>query len=153
MIADDLTNLYQDLIIDHNKRPRNFRELPPPRKSSDGYNPLCGDHLTVYLQINDEGQITDLTFKGDGCAISVASASLMTEALKGKSIEQARALFTAVHNMLTESKTNSQDIEMLGKLAALQGVRDYPSRVKCATLAWHTMQAALAGESNEVTTE
>ncbi|MGH8274931.1 MAG: Fe-S cluster assembly sulfur transfer protein SufU [Gammaproteobacteria bacterium] len=150
MIDSDLAALYRDIIIDHNKSPRNFGELPPPRREADGYNPLCGDRLSVYVTLDDEC-ITDVRFNGSGCAISVASASLMTEALKGKTVTEANALFNRMHALLTGAET-SDDAE-LGKLEALEGVRAYPSRVKCATLAWHTLQSALSEEHNPVTTE
>ncbi len=151
MIDSELAALYQDIIIDHNKSPRNFREIPPPRHQADGYNPLCGDRLNVYLTL-DGDRISDVSFKGSGCAISVASASLMTEALKGRTVSEAEALFERMHALLTGQETGSQDIE-LGKLEALAGVRAYPSRVKCATLAWHTVQSALAEDPQAVSTE
>ncbi|MDN5865551.1 MAG: SUF system NifU family Fe-S cluster assembly protein [Gammaproteobacteria bacterium] len=147
----ELAALYQDVIIDHNKSPRNFRELEPPRREADGYNPLCGDRLTVYLRVED-GHIREVTFQGSGCAISLASASLMTEALKGKTVNEAQALFTQMHALLTDRNGAEGDVE-LGKLEALAGVRAYPSRVKCATLAWHTLQSALEGEHESITTE
>jgi nitrogen fixation NifU-like protein len=151
MIDTDLVALYQDIIIDHNKSPRNFRELPPPRHQADGYNPLCGDRLSVYLTLDGE-RISDVSFTGDGCAISVASASLMTETLKGKTVTEAETLFNRIHALLTGSDTPDNRIN-LGKLEALAGVRAYPSRVKCATLAWHTVQSALNDEHNSTTTE
>lgn len=151
MNDSDLAALYQDVIIDHNKSPRNFGELPPPRREADGYNPLCGDRLSVYLTLDDE-RITDVRFKGNGCAISIASASLMTEALKGKTVDEAATLFRRMHALLTGGNTPDDETE-LGKLEALAGVRAYPSRVKCATLAWHTMQSALDDERQPVTTE
>ncbi len=151
MINSELAALYQDIIIDHNKSPRNFREIPPPRHEADGYNPLCGDRLNVYLTL-DGDRISDVSFKGSGCAISVASASLMTEALKGRTISEAEALFERMHALLTGQETGPQDIE-LGKLEALAGVRAYPSRVKCATLAWHTVQSALTENQQAVSTE
>jgi nitrogen fixation protein NifU and related proteins len=151
MIDSELAALYQDIIIDHNKSPRNFREIPPPRHEADGYNPLCGDRLSVYLTL-DGDRISDVSFKGSGCAISVASASLMTEALKGRTVAEAEALFERMHALLTGKDTESTDIE-LGKLESLAGVRAYPSRVKCATLAWHTVQSALAEDQQPVSTE
>jgi len=151
MIDSELATLYQDIIIDHNKSPRNFREIPPPRHEADGYNPLCGDRLNVYLTL-DGDRISDVSFKGSGCAISVASASLMTEALKGRTVTEAEALFEQMHALLTGQETASPDIE-LGKLEALAGVRAYPSRVKCATLAWHTVQSALTENQQPVSTE
>lgn len=151
MIDSDLAALYQDIIIDHNRSPRNFREIPPPRHEADGYNPLCGDRLSVYLTL-DGDRISDVSFKGSGCAISVASASLMTEVLKGRTVADAEALFERMHALLTGKETESPEIE-LGKLEALAGVRAYPSRVKCATLAWHTVQSALAEDQQPVSTE
>lgn len=151
MMDTELAALYRDVIIDHNKSPRNFGELQPPREEADGYNPLCGDRLTVYLTLDGE-RISDVSFNGSGCAISVASASLMTEALKGKTRAEAEALFQHVHAMLTGIEPPDDAVE-LDKLEALEGVRAYPSRVKCATLAWHTLQSALAGEHQPVMTE
>lgn len=152
MIDSELAALYQDIIIDHNKSPRNFREIPPPRREADGYNPLCGDRLSVYLTLDGE-RISDVSFKGSGCAISVASASLMTEALKGHTVEEAKALFERMHALLTDQEAESANAIELGKLEALAGVRAYPSRVKCATLAWHTVQSALSDEDQPVSTE
>ncbi len=151
MIDADLVTLYQDIIIDHNKSPRNFRELPPPRHQAEGYNPLCGDRLSVYLTLDGE-RISDVSFTGDGCAISVASASLMTETLKGKTVAEAKTLFDRIHALLTGKDTPDNRID-LGKLEALAGVRAYPSRVKCATLAWHTVQSALNDKHTSTTTE
>lgn len=151
MIDADLAALYQDIIIDHNKSPRNFRELAPPRSEAEGYNPLCGDRLTVYLHLDGE-RIREVSFQGTGCAISVASASLMSEALTGKTVAEAAALFERMHALLT-GKGDPAAADALGKLGALAGVRAYPSRVKCATLAWHTVQSALAGDRKAVTTE
>ncbi len=150
MIDDELAALYQDIIIDHNKSPRNFRELAPPRIEADGYNPLCGDRLSVHLHLEGD-RIREVSFVGTGCAISVASASLMTEALTGKTLEEAQRLFEQIHALVTGEDENS-DTD-LGKLRALAGVRAYPSRVKCATLAWHTVQSALAGDKQPVRTE
>jgi nitrogen fixation NifU-like protein len=136
----DLRDLYQDLIIDHNRKPRNFRKLADADHQAEGFNPLCGDKLTLYLRMNGD-HIEDVAFEGSGCAISVASASLMTEQLKGKTEADARALFARVHALLTGA--DDSDPAALGKLAALAGVRAYPTRVKCATLCWHTLTAAL----------
>ena len=152
MIDSELAALYQDIIIDHNKSPRNFRELDPPRKEADGYNPLCGDHLTVYLHMEGD-RIGEVSFQGSGCAISVASASLMTETLVGKTAAEAETLFKRMHALLTGDEQAAGDTEDLGKLEALAGVRAYPSRVKCATLAWHTVQSALSDDDEKVTTE
>lgn len=146
----DLTDLYQEVILDHNRRPRNFRAISEATRRQEGYNPLCGDRLTLYVKL-DAGRISDLSFEGSGCAISKASASLMTEALKGKTVEEARALFDRFHDMVTSS-SDSPPAEM-GKLAVLAGVREFPTRVKCASLAWHTMKAAVAGDDGTVSTE
>jgi len=142
----DLRELYQQVILDHNKAPRNFRAIEPCEHEADGYNPLCGDKVHVYVEL-DGGRIADVSFLGEGCAISKASASLMTEALKGKSVEEAEALFDEFQAMITCG------IPAPGKLAVFLGVRDYPMRVKCATLAWHTMKSALEGRSETATTE
>ena len=145
----DLRDLYQEVIVDHGRRPRNFGPLPDASHQAEGFNPLCGDRLTLRLRVAD-GVIVDARFEGAGCAISTASASLMTEALKGRSETDAEALFADFHTMLTgEPKANSE----LGKLEVLAGVREFPSRIKCATLAWHTLHAALRAESRPVTTE
>ena len=146
----ELSDLYQEVILDHNRRPRNFRTLDEPSRTQEGYNPLCGDRLTLYVRLEGD-RIADLAFQGSGCAISKASASLMTEALKGKTVDEARALFEKFHDMVTSSPdTEAPD---LGKLSVLTGVREYPTRIKCASLAWHTLKAAVAGESGPVTTE
>jgi nitrogen fixation NifU-like protein len=137
----DLKDLYRDVILDHNRQPRNFGRLEPSDAQADGYNPLCGDRLSVFVRL-DGDRIEDLRFEGKGCAISTASASLMTEAVKGKSRAAVAELFGRIHTLLTtQDAPPSQD---LGKLAALSGVREYPARVKCATLCWHTLNAALA---------
>ena len=137
----DLSELYQEVILDHNRRPRNFRVIDPATRAQEGYNPLCGDRLTLYLTVAD-GRITDVAFQGSGCAISKASASLMTEAVKGKSVDEARALFEQFHQMITSPP--GTPLADLGKLSVLSGVRDFPTRVKCAGLAWHTLKAAVA---------
>jgi nitrogen fixation NifU-like protein len=139
----DLTDLYQEVILDHNRRPRNFRAIENASRKQEGYNPLCGDRLTLYLRL-DGNVITDLAFQGIGCAISKASASLMTDALKGKTVDDARALFDRFHDMVTSPPETP--IPDLGKLSVLSGVREYPTRVKCASLAWHTLRAAVAGD-------
>jgi nitrogen fixation protein NifU and related proteins len=146
----DLADLYRDVIIDHNRNPRNFRKIPPPCRHAEGLNPLCGDKLQVYLKVDAEDVIEDVAFEGSGCAISVASASLMTEALRGKSRGTAEELFERIHGMLTGRE--EADIAAIGKLAALAGVRDYPTRVKCASLCWHTVHSALH-EGGIVSTE
>ncbi len=148
---DELRDLYQEVIFDHNRQPRNFRKLPAANRRAEGFNPLCGDQLTVYMKVNDAGVIEEVSFEGRGCAISTASASIMTETLKGKTEQEAHRLFDGFHRLVTgEGGANGA---ALGKLAVLGGVRDYPSRVKCATLAWHTVQAALKNEPSRVTTE
>ena len=135
----DLNDLYRDVILDHNRRPRNFGPLAPADASVEGFNPLCGDRLTVRLNLADD-RIENIRFEGQGCAISTASASLMTEAVKGKTRGEALALFDRVHRLLTDDAADAED---LGKLAALSGVREYPARVKCASLCWHTLASAL----------
>jgi nitrogen fixation protein NifU and related proteins len=138
--AMELNDLYRDVILDHNRRPRNFGSLEPADASVEGFNPLCGDRLTVRLQMQDD-KISDIRFEGQGCAISTASASLMTEAVKGKTRADALRLFDRVHQLLTDD--GAPPAEELGKLAALSGVREYPARVKCASLCWHTLASAL----------
>ncbi len=146
----DLRDLYQELIIDHNRSPRNFYEMERATHHAQGNNPLCGDELTLYLHI-DDGEIAKVSFTGVGCAISTASASLLTEALQGKTIAQAQALFKKFHHMLTQ---DNDDLSIdMGKLAVFSGVKDYPARVKCATLAWHTFQAALENSHDTISTE
>ena len=146
----DLKDLYQEMIVDHNRKPRNFGKPSHTTQTLEGFNPLCGDRLTLYLDINND-KIENIGFDGSGCAISVASASLMTDLLKGKSIDEAQGIFNAFHDMVT--KDNGINTGSLGKLTALAGVRDYPARVKCATLCWHTLHAALAGGNASVSTE
>jgi nitrogen fixation protein NifU and related proteins len=143
----DLTDLYQEVILDHNKRPRNYRTIDGASHHAEGYNPLCGDRLKLYVQI-DGDIIKDVAFQGTGCAISKASASLMTDAVKGHTVGEARSLFQRFHSVVTTPP--DQPVEDLGKLSALAGVREFPVRVKCASLAWHTLKAAL--ERNERTT-
>ena len=147
---NDLRDLYQEVILDHNRRPRNFGPLPTANRRAEGHNPLCGDRVTVYLDLAD-GRLQDVAFQGSGCAISTASASLMTEALKGLTLEEARGLFKGFHDLVTlGAAEGSPD---LGKLAVFTGVREYPMRVKCATLAWHALMAALDAQDLPVTTE
>ena len=146
----DLKDLYRDVILDHNKRPRNFGTLPPPARSARGHNPLCGDQLTIYADLDGE-VVRALTFEGAGCAISVASASLMTEAVRGKTRAELAHLFGLVHDLLTRGDAPAP--AELGKLAALSGVREFPARVKCASLCWHTLNAALEGAGVPVSTE
>jgi len=148
----DLRDLYQELILDHNKRPRNRRPLPGADCQAKGYNPLCGDRVSVFVAL-DGDRVKDVTFEGSGCAISTASASLMTEALKGKTLPEARAMFKRFHDMLTGEKKEGRQEPGLGKLEVFSGVCQYPARVKCATLAWHTLNAALEDRPEEVTTE
>jgi nitrogen fixation protein NifU and related proteins len=146
----DLRELYQQVILDHNRRPRNFRVLPAANRTAEGFNPLCGDQLTLYLTVEDD-VIKDAAFQGTGCAISKASASMLTSTVVGKTVAEAEALFHRFHTMLTgEDNGHGND---LGKLAVFAGVREFPSRVKCATLAWHTLQAALSGAEAPVSTE
>ena len=140
----DLNDLYQEVILDHNRRPHNFRVIDNASAKQEGYNPLCGDRLTLYVTLDGE-IIKDVAFQGSGCAISKASASLMTDALKGKKVSEARELFERFHGMITSEP--GTPIADLGKLSVLAGVRDYPTRVKCASLAWHTMKAAVAHET------
>jgi nitrogen fixation protein NifU and related proteins len=139
----DLRELYQEVILDHNKRPRNFRTIESPSHHAEGYNPLCGDRLNLYVQVSGD-TITDVAFEGSGCAISKASASLMTDALKGKTVAEANSLFERFHRVVTTPP--DQPVEDLGKLSVLAGVREFPVRVKCASLAWHTLKAALDRE-------
>jgi nitrogen fixation NifU-like protein len=145
----ELDELYQEVILDHNRRPRNFRVLDGGR-SAEGYNPLCGDRLRVYVRV-DDGVISDVSFQGSGCAISKASASLMTESIRGKTTAEARVLFERFQRMITASA--DAPVDRLGKLAALAGVRKFPVRVKCASLAWHTLQAAVQARDEVVSTE
>jgi len=146
-MSTELDDLYQEVILDHNRKPRNFRVLDAARKA-EGFNPLCGDRLTVYLQVAD-GVITDVGFQGSGCAISKASASLMTESIKGKSVADATRMLERFQKMVT----SPEPVDDLGKLKALAGVRQFPVRVKCATLAWHTLRAALESPDAVVSTE
>lgn len=150
-----LRELYQEMIIDHNRSPRNFHTMVDATAAANGFNQLCGDKLTVYVKVN-KGIVQEVSFIGSGCAISKASASLMTEALQGKTIEDAHDLFKRFHTMVTgcDDKNDEQETMIsLGKLTALAGVRSYPARVKCATLAWHTFEAALRHENSPVSTE
>jgi nitrogen fixation NifU-like protein len=139
-VSADLNDLYQEVILDHNRRPRNFHALADASHQAEGYNPLCGDRLTLYLKI-DDGVIREVAFEGSGCAISKASASLMTDAVKGRSTADARALVDRFQRMVTTPP--ELEVEDLGKLSALAGVREFPVRVKCASLAWHTLKAAM----------
>ena len=146
----DIKDLYQEIIVDHNRNPRNFGIIDNADKIIEGFNPLCGDKLKLYLKT--EGQnIADISFDGSGCAISVASASLMTDAMKGKSIIDAEKLFNSFHKLITNE--NDADTKNLDKLAVLAGVKDFPARVKCATLCWHTLHSAITGDKETVSTE
>lgn len=147
----DLRDLYQDVILDHGKSPRNFRALAGDCRLARGHNPLCGDRVDLYLRLDPAGLIEELTFQGSGCAISTASISMMTQALKGRSAAAARELFERFHDMLTRDAPVDQD--GLGKLAVFAGVKDYPNRVKCATLGWHTLKAALDESKDPISTE
>ena len=148
----ELTDLYQELILDHNRRPRNYGGLADATHSADGYNPLCGDKLKLFLRLEGD-HIAAVAFEGSGCAISKASASLMTDAIKGRSVGEAGALFDRIHAMLTMPMDRPVDEAGVGKLAVLAGVREFPVRVKCASLAWHTLKAALAKSPEPVKTE
>ena len=149
----DLRDLYQEVILDHNRSPRNFGALEDADAQADGHNPLCGDRLSVAVKL-DDGVVTDLRFEGSGCAISKASASLMTEEVKGKTLDETLALFERFHQLVTDHSDSHVDGDTdLGKLAVFAGVRDYPARVKCAVLAWHTLRAAVDGHHDVVSTE
>lgn len=154
-MLDELRELYQEVILDHGKTPRNFRSIDNATHRAAGNNPMCGDALVLYLAIGEGGAIEDVSFQGKGCAISVSSASIMTEVLKGKTVAEAEALFDVFHKMCTEEDylpPDDADEDALERLMVLAGVKTFPMRVKCATLAWHTMDAALKGE-NEISTE
>jgi nitrogen fixation NifU-like protein len=147
----DLKDLYRDVIVDHNRNPRNFRAMPDASAQAEGFNPLCGDRLTLYVKLDGE-RISDASFQGSGCAISVASASLLTESVRGRTVPEAEQLFTRMHDLLTNDDAVA-DPAALGKLAALSGVREFPARVKCASLCWHTLDAALHRAAAPVSTE
>ncbi len=147
----ELNELYQEVILDHNKNPRNFREMENADSTADGKNPLCGDALRVYVSLEDD-KVKDVAFKGSGCAISKASASMMTQVVKGKSKEEAEVLFNEFHKMVTGELDIETDENNLGKLKIFAGVLEFPARVKCASLSWHTLHAALSGEQ-EISTE
>jgi len=149
----DLRDLYQEVIVDHNRNPRNFGNMDDADRTAEGFNPLCGDRLNLYLKL-DGDRIADVRFDGGGCAISVASASLMTDAMKGKTLAEAEQLFSDFHRLITGDQSAGLDqAERLGKLTALLGVKAYPTRVKCATLCWHTLRSALEGRETVVSTE
>lgn len=141
----ELSDLYQQVILDHNKKPRNFRKLEEANRTAEGYNPLCGDQLTVYMQLEDE-TVRDISFEGSGCAISKAAASMMTQSIKGKTRQEAETLFDEFHRMVTGQLDEETAPNNLGRLTIFSGVRDFPARVKCASLSWHTMHAALNNE-------
>jgi len=147
----DLSDLYREILLDHNSKPRNFRRLEDANRSADGYNPLCGDKIELYLKVDDQ-VIADVGFQGSGCAISRASASMLTQSIKGQSVERAQQIFEAFHRMLTEPEAEL-DYDTLEDLESLAGVSEFPTRIKCAVLAWHTLRAALEQQSDIVTTE
>jgi nitrogen fixation NifU-like protein len=147
----ELRSLYQEIILDHNKKPRNFGKMAGANRTLEGYNPLCGDHYTLYIKIEDD-KIVDIAFEGSGCAISKASASVMTTLVKGKTIEEVQKMFEVFHKLVTGELTDLS-FESLGKLAAFAGVSEFPARVKCASLAWHTMKNALDAKTEAVSTE
>jgi nitrogen fixation protein NifU and related proteins len=148
----ELRTLYQEVILDHNKSPRNFKRLEPADRSAEGYNPLCGDRYTIYLKLEDD-VIKDIGFQGSGCAISKASASVMSSALKGKTRAEAEQLFETFHKLVMGQAEANENIDQLGRLAAFSGVSEFPARVKCATLAWHTLRSALEANGENVSTE
>lgn len=150
---NELQDLYREVILDHNRHPRNFGELEDADRVVEGVNPLCGDRMTLYVKLEGD-KVADISFKGTGCAISVASSSLMTEKAKGGSLQEVEALFEQVHEMLTgDERGTPEELESLEKLAALSGVREYPTRVKCASLAWHALKTAIQGSADEISTE
>ncbi|MDF9392187.1 MULTISPECIES: Fe-S cluster assembly sulfur transfer protein SufU [Methylococcus] len=151
-MLDQIRDLYQEVVFDHNRNPRNFRVMEDANRTIEGFNPLCGDRITLYVKIDDAGIIRDISFQGSGCAISTASASLMTEIVRGMHEHEAHALFQTFHRIAT-GQDEAVNLEELGKLAVLAGVRAYPARVKCATLAWHSLEAALENKETTVTTE
>ncbi len=149
----DLKSLYQEVILDHNKNPRNFRSVPDADRVVEGYNPLCGDRYTIYVKLDDNQTITDVAFTGSGCAISKASASVMCTILKGKSKSEADKLFTLFHDLVTGHLNAADHLDELGKMAVFAGVSEFPARVKCASLAWHTLKGALEQNVGQVSTE
>ena len=146
-----LSDLYQEILLEHNSKPRNFRKLEDANSTAEGYNPLCGDQITLYLKVVDD-VVEDVGFQGVGCAISRASASMMTQSIKGRNLDDAHVIFEAFHNMLTHPN-EEPDYDTLGDLETLSGVNEYPTRIKCAVLAWHTMRSALNDDGQTVTTE
>ena len=151
-MLDQIRDLYQEVVFDHNRNPRNFRVMPDATRTIEGFNPLCGDRITLYAKVQN-GIIEDVSFQGSGCAISTASASLMTEIVKGQSEEEAQHLFEVFHRITTGQEGDQVNLDEIGKLAVLAGVRAYPARVKCATLPWHSLQAALKNETTSISTE
>lgn len=149
---EELRELYQQVILDHNKNPKNFKEVEHATHCSEGYNPLCGDKINLWLKIEDD-KIQDIGFQGSGCAISKASASVMTTIVKGKTVDEAQALFEKFHGVITSEMNTTIDVLALGKMAVFAGVREFPTRVKCAALAWHTMSDALKQGGNGISTE
>lgn len=148
----ELRELYQEMVLDHNSKPRNFKEIEDATHTIEGYNPLCGDHITLYIKMRDD-TIEDIGFQGTGCAISRASASMMTEQMEGMSKEEALELFRSFHGMVTGRSNGHMEEEDLGDLEVLAGIAEFPSRIKCATLAWHSLRSALGGKSEQVSTE
>ncbi|MCH7554132.1 MAG: SUF system NifU family Fe-S cluster assembly protein [Chloroflexi bacterium] len=148
----ELRELYQEMVLDHNSKPRNFKEIEDATHTIEGYNPLCGDHITLYIKMRDD-TIEDIGFQGTGCAISRASASMMTEQIEGMSKEEALELFHSFHGMVTGKSNGHVEEEDLGDLEVLAGIAEFPSRIKCATLAWHSLRSALGGKSEQVSTE
>lgn len=151
-MLDSIRDLYQEVVFDHNRNPRNFRVMDDANRTIEGYNPLCGDRITLYVRVSEAGMIEDVSFQGAGCAISTASASIMTEIVRGQSEQEAEQLFELFHR-ITTGQDESVDLEAIGKLAVLAGVRAYPARVKCATLPWHSLQSALQNTGDTVSTE
>lgn len=151
-MLDQIRDLYQEVVFDHNRNPRNFRVMENANRKIEGFNPLCGDRITLYVKIN-EGVIEDVSFQGSGCAISTASASLMTEIVRGQTEQEAEHLFELFHRITTGKDGDAVNLDDIGKLAVLAGVRAYPARVKCATLAWHSLQSALKNEHETISTE
>ena len=151
-MLDQIRDLYQEVVFDHNRNPRNFRVMEDANRKIEGFNPLCGDRITLYIKVID-GKIEDVSFQGAGCAISTASASLMTEIVQGKTEQETEQLFELFHRITTGKNGDETNLEDLGKLAVLAGVRAYPARVKCATLAWHSLQSALKNDDATVSTE
>jgi len=151
-MSSELRDLYQEVILDHNKRPRNFRNMDDATRHAEGHNPLCGDRVTIFVRLTDD-RIEDVSFQGSGCAISKASASLMTDSVKGSTLPEVDALFEQFQSMVTAPPDSDVDLDHLGKLAVFAGVREFPSRVKCASLAWHALRAALKADHSSVSTE